>query len=154
MWSTHWRDDSAPGSRTTIMMQRKPRKEVLRRQAYVYRLAVAQAGIALIFVLMAYRVSGVSGIVSALSGVMVAVVPHAMFVLRTGALSHQLRPSQSAKRFLRAEMGKFGLTVVLFITVFIVVPPSNPALFFSAYVAVVLTHWLAPWLMPKHRSTD
>ena len=136
------------------MMQRKPRKEVQRRQTYVYRLAVAQTSTAVFLMLLAYVVSGVTGIISSLLGFMVAVVPHAMFVLRTGALSHQLRPSQSAKRFLRAEMGKFGLTVVLFITVFIVVPPSNPALFFSAYVAVILAHWLAPWLMPKHRSTD
>jgi len=136
------------------MMQRRPRKEVQRRQAYIYRLAIAQAGTTLIFVFLAYMASGVPGVASALLGCMVALVPHIVFVARSGVLSYRVRASQSAKRLLSAEMGKFGLTAVLFITVFTVVPPSNPALFFSAYVAVVLTHWLAPWLMPRHRSID
>ncbi|MGS2745262.1 ATP synthase subunit I [Halomonas sp. LS-001] len=136
------------------MMQRQFRKEVQRRQSYVYRLAAAQVGTTLIFVLLAYMASGVPGIASALLGCMVALIPHIVFVARSGVLSYRLGASQSARRLLGAEMGKFGLTAVLFIMVFIIVPPSNPALFFSAYVAVVLTHWLAPWLMPRHRSID
>ncbi|MGM0615286.1 MAG: ATP synthase subunit I [Pseudomonadota bacterium] len=143
-----------PESWITIIMQQRLRKEVQRRQAYIRRLAMAQSGITLLIVLMALVTSGKSGVVSSLLGVMVALIPHAMFVARAGILSNRIRASQSAKRLLGAEMSKFGLTVVLFITVFITVPPSNPALFFSAYVAVVLTHWLAPWLMPKHRSID
>jgi len=138
----------------TIIMQQRLRKEVQRRQTYIRRLAIAQSGITLHIVFLAAVSSGRSGVVSSLLGVMVALIPHVIFIARAGILSHRLRASQSAKRLLRAEMGKFGLTVVLFITVFIVVPPSNPAFFFSAYVAVVLTHWLAPWLMPRHRSTD
>lgn len=135
-------------------MQQRLRKEVQRRQAYIRRLAIAQSGVTLLIVLLAVVFSGRSGMVSSLLGVMVAMIPHVIFVARAGILSHRLRASQSARRLLRAEMGKFGLTVVLFIIVFITVPPSNPAFFFSAYVAVVLTHWLAPWLMPRHRSTD
>lgn len=135
-------------------MQHQQRKEVQRRQIYIRRLAIAQSVIILPIVLLALMTSGRSGVVSSLLGVMVALIPHAIFVARAGILSQRLRASQSAKRLLGAEMSKFGLTMVLFIMVFITVPPSNPALFFSAYVAVVLTHWLAPWLMPKHRSID
>ena len=135
-------------------MQQRLRKEVQRRQVYIRRLAIAQSGVILLIVLLAVVSSGKSGFVSSLLGVMVALIPHVIFVARAGILSHRLRASQSAKRLLGAEMSKFGLTVVLFIIVFITVPPSNPALFFSAYVAVVLTHWLAPWLMPKRRSID
>ena len=135
-------------------MQQRLRKEVQRRQVYIRRLAIAQSGVILLIVLLAVVSSGKSGFVSSLLGVMVALIPHVIFVARAGILSHRLRASQSAKRLLGAEMSKFGLTVVLFTIVFITVPPSNPALFFSAYVAVVLTHWLAPWLMPKHRSID
>ncbi len=118
------------------------------------RLSVVQACIAIAIVVLALGVSQREGAVSALLGVAVALLPHAFFVQRSGALTARMRPSQSAARLFRAEMGKFGLTVVLFIAVFVVVPPSNPAFFFSAYVAVVLTHWLTPWLMPKRRSTD
>ena len=135
-------------------MQQRLRREVQRRQVYIRRLAIAQSGVILLIVLLAVVSSGKSGFVSSLLGVMVALIPHVIFVARAGILSHRLRASQSAKRLLGAEMSKFGLTVVLFTIVFITVPPSNPALFFSAYVAVVLTHWLAPWLMPKHRSID
>ncbi|MGM0521202.1 MAG: ATP synthase subunit I [Pseudomonadota bacterium] len=136
------------------MMQKRQRREVTRRQAYIRRLGVAQAGIALACVLLAFSVSQSEGGVSALLGSVVALLPHAFFVQRSRALQSRTRASQSAAHLFRAEMGKFGLTVVLFITVFLVVPPSNPAFFFIAYVAVVLTHWLAPWLMPKRRSTD
>ena len=135
-------------------MQQRLRKEVQRRQTYIRRLAIAQAGVTLLIVLVAAVFLGKSGVISSLLGVIVALIPHVIFVARAGALSHRLRASQSAKRLLGAEMSKFGLTVVLFIIVFITVPPSNPALFFSAYVAVVLTHWFAPLLMPKRRSTD
>jgi ATP synthase protein I len=55
-------------------------------------------------------------------------------------------------RLFRAEAGKFGLTVALFVAVFVAAPPSNPSFFFYAYVAVVLTHWLTPWLMPKNAN--
>lgn len=126
----------------------------MRRQQYVRRLSVAQASVALVSVLLGVTVSGSAGALSALLGVALAAIPHTLFIARAGMLNHRLRASQSAKRLLGAEMGKFGLTVVLFIAVFLLVPPSNPAFFFSAYVAVVLTHWLTPWLMPKRRSTD
>ncbi|WP_235937223.1 ATP synthase subunit I [Vreelandella azerica] len=115
-----------PESWITIIMQQRLRKEVQRRQVYIRRLAMAQSGITLLLVLLAMMSSGKSGVMSSLLGVMVALIPHATFVARAGVLSHRLRASQSAKRLLGAEMGKFGLTVVLFITVFIVVPPQTP----------------------------
>ncbi|WP_241697452.1 ATP synthase subunit I [Vreelandella salicampi] len=135
-------------------MKMRQRREVTRRQVYIRRLSTIQASVAFISVLLGFAVSGSAGALSSLLGVALAVTPNGLFIARSGVLNHQIRASQSAKRLFRAEMGKFGLTVVLFITVFLVVPPSNPAFFFCAYVAVVLTHWLAPWLMPKHRPTN
>ncbi|WP_027960497.1 ATP synthase subunit I [Halomonas halodenitrificans] len=89
---------------------------------------------------------------SALSGTLVGLLPQTFFVWR----SSLARGGRQAHRFVmnlyRAEAGKFGLTVALLAVVFVVVPPSNPISFFSAYVATHLMPWLAAWLR-RERST-
>ena len=129
------------------------RNRLKRRRGYVYRLAIAQAGVTLAGMLWGFIADGGDGVLSALKGALVAIIPQALFVLRAGILNPRQRALQGAKRLLRAEMGKFGLTVALFTLLFVAAPPSNPAFFFSAYVAVVLTHWLGPWLLRRQRST-
>lgn len=129
------------------------RNRFKRRRSYVYRLALAQVSVTLACLLAGLAAGGGSGALSALKGALVAIIPQGLFVLRAGILNPRLGALQGAKRLLRAEMGKFGLTVALFTLLFVIAPPSNPAFFFSAYVAVVLTHWLGPWLLRRHRST-
>ncbi|WP_160169816.1 ATP synthase subunit I [Marinospirillum insulare] len=51
------------------------------------------------------------------------------------------------KMMFAAEAVKFGLTVVLFVAVFLLVQPSNPISLLSTYAAVVLLHWLNFWLI-------
>jgi len=130
------------------------RNRLQRRQAYVYRLAIAQVSVTLAGMLLGFISGGGGDALSVLKGALVAMIPQALFVLRAGILNPRQRALQGAKRLLRAEMGKFGLTVALFTLMLVVVPPSNPAFFFSAYVAVVLTHWLGPWLLRRQRSTS
>ena len=129
------------------------RVETQRRKAYVVRLTVAQLTVTLAGMLAAYPVAHMPGVLSVITGALVALLPHAFFIQRMGVLRSR-RTSRNAVRLFRAEAGKFGLTVALFTVVFVLAPPSNPAFFFSAYVAVVLMHWLAPWLMQRHRTTD
>ncbi|WP_422103303.1 ATP synthase subunit I [Vreelandella sp.] len=123
------------------------RIETQRQRAYFARLICAQFVVMLLGVLLAYPVAQMAGALSVITGALVALLPHAFFVQRLGIFRDTRRVSGAMDLF-RAEAGKFGLTVALFALVFVVVPPSNPAFFFSAYVAIVLTHWLAPWLMP------
>ncbi len=123
------------------------RIETQRRRAYVVRLICAQLVVMLVGAVLVYPFAQMPGVVSVITGALVAVLPHAFFIQRLGIFRNTRRISGAMDLF-RAEAGKFGLTVALFALVFVVVPPSNPAFFFSAYVAVVLTHWLAPWLMP------
>ncbi|QNI04621.1 ATP synthase subunit I [Halomonas sp. SH5A2] len=125
------------------------RLETLRRQAYVIRLAIAQLLVALVGTLLALVVADSGSATSVTLGALVAFLPQVFFVQRMAVFKQRVPASQSALRLFRAEAGKFGLTVALFAVVFITVPPSNPAFFFSAYIAVVLMHWLAPWLMPR-----
>ena len=61
--------------------------------------------------------------------------------------------SQAAKEvvrsFYKAEAMKFGLTVVLFTLIFILVRPLNPISFFLTYAVVQFVHWLAPFVMKR-----
>ncbi len=125
------------------------RLETLRRQAYVIRLTIAQLLVALVGSLLAWVVIDSGSAISVALGALVAFLPQAFFVHRMAIFQQRAPASRNALRLFRAEAGKFGLTVALFAIVLSTVPPSNPAFFFSAYVAVVLMHWLAPWLMPR-----
>ncbi|MGY2464331.1 F0F1 ATP synthase assembly protein I [Vreelandella sulfidaeris] len=127
------------------------RYETQRRKAYIARLTIAQLMITLIGMLAAYLVADIESMSSVFKGALVALLPHVFFIKRMGVLRAS-RSSQTAMRLFRAEAGKFGLTVALFVAVFVAAPPSNPTFFFYAYVAVVLTHWLTPWLMPKNAN--
>ncbi len=131
----------------------KQRVETQRRKAYVIRHTNAQLAVTIADMLAAYLVAGIPGTLSVIMGALVAFLPQAFFIQRMGILRNKRR-SSSAVHLFRAEAGKFGLTVALFSAVFVVVPHSNPAFFFSAYVAIVLTHGLAPWLMQRHRTID
>ncbi|GAA3896618.1 hypothetical protein GCM10022228_04320 [Halomonas cibimaris] len=124
------------------------------RRHYVRQLLGTQAATAAVAGALGGLLAGSGGLLSALTGGLVGIVPQVFFILRAGMLDPRLRALQGARRLMRAEAGKFGLTAVLFALTFIAVPPSNPAFFFSTYVAVVLAHWLTPWLLRRHRVTD
>ncbi|MGO2879362.1 MAG: ATP synthase subunit I [Halomonas sp.] len=127
------------------------RVETQRRKAYVIRLFTAQLIVTVVGMLMVYPIARMPGVFSVVTGALVALLPHAFFIQRMGIL-HSKRTSRSAVHLFRAEAGKFGLTVALFSAVFVVVPPSNPAFFFSAYVVIVLMHGLTPLFMRRHRT--
>lgn len=127
------------------------RYETLRRKAYIVRLTITQLIVTLLGMIAGYILGQAPGMLSVLLGALVALLPHAFFIKRLGVL-RSTSPAKAAMRLFRAEAGKFGLTVALFVAVFVAAPPSNPAFFFYAYVAVVLTHWLTPWLMPKNAN--
>ena len=102
--------------------------------------------------LLAMTMAGPAALLSALTGGLVCLVPQLYFVWRLGGVRGGRRARQYVANFYRAEAGKFGLTVALFVMVFVTVPPSNPIFFFSAYVAAQFMHWLAPWLL-RERPT-
>lgn len=130
------------------------RFEIQRRKTYIVRLTLVQLGVALLAGLIAYSTAHISGVLSVITGALVALLPQAFFIQRMGVLRSKRSSRHNAVDLFRAEAGKFGLTVALFSAVFVTVPPSNPAFFFSTYAAVVLTHWLAPWLMQRNRTLD
>ncbi|QTF92796.1 ATP synthase subunit I [Halomonas sp. BM-2019] len=123
-----------------------------RRQLDFTRLFLAQGLAVLLVALLGLWRAGAPGAVSALLGGLVSLLPSLYFVWRGLRSRGGKRVRVNVLNLYQAAMGKFGLTVVLFVMVFVTVPPSNPALFFGAYVAAQLMHWLTPWLM-RERST-
>lgn len=124
-----------------------------RRRLDFNRLFLAQGLAILLLALLAGLRHGQEGMLSALLGGLVALLPTLYFVWRGQRVRDGRRPRISVMNLYQAAMGKFGLTVALFVIVFIVVPPSNPIFFFVAYVAAQLMHWLTPWLL-RDRPTQ
>ncbi|MCE8044525.1 F0F1 ATP synthase assembly protein I [Halomonas daqingensis] len=124
-----------------------------RRRPDFTRLFLAQGFATLLVALLAGLRHGHEGVLSALMGGLVSLLPSLYFVWRGLRVRDGRRPRVSVMNLYQAAMGKFGLTVALFVIVFVAVPPSNPAFFFVAYVAAQLMHWLTPWLL-RDRPTQ
>ncbi|XQU08690.1 ATP synthase subunit I [Halomonas sp. LY9] len=121
-----------------------------RRSLDFSRLFKAQLAATAAIMALAGAMSGAEAVWSALMGGGVSLAPGIYFVWRGTRRSSQ--PQRNVLNLYQAAMGKFGLTVALFALVFALVPPSNPAFFFVAYVVAQLMYWLTPWLV-RERST-
>ncbi|KAA0010694.1 F0F1 ATP synthase assembly protein I [Billgrantia pellis] len=111
----------------------------------VARLLRLQGAVTLILTGIGALASGSGSALSALLGGLAGLIPSLYFAWRIGSVRGGKRARRFVSTLYRAEAGKFGLTVALLAMVFVAAPPSNPIFFFVAYVAVLFTHWLAPW---------
>ncbi|EPC00731.1 hypothetical protein L861_13145 [Litchfieldella anticariensis FP35 = DSM 16096] len=130
----------------------KPLAAKLKRPR-ILRLLLAQFVVVCAVTGLGAYTGGLAVAVSALLGGGVALLPNAYFAWRAFRYQGAQHTRNIIKSFYRAEAGKFGLTVVLFTLVFVIVPPSNPAFFFGAYVATLFVHWLGPWLLQRPSHT-
>lgn len=111
------------------------------------RLLLVQLGTVVFVMAICAIVAGAAAAFSALLGGLVCWLPNVYFAWRAFRYQGAQFAQDIVKSFYRAEAGKFALTAALFTLVFVVVPPSNPAFFFGAYVATLFTQWLGPWLL-------
>lgn len=126
---------------SAVHRQRKP------RDTLPFKIVAVQSAVGMAAALVALLAIDQQAAFSAFSGALVSVIPCFYFAWQFSRV-YSARASQgSVGTLYRAAAGKFGLTVALFAVVFALVPPSNPASFFCAYVATSLAHWLAPWLL-------
>lgn len=117
------------------------------RDTLPFKAVAVQLGVAVLIVVLVLLLASRGACISALWGALVSLIPCFYFAWRFSRVYTTRSVPASVGQMYRAEVGKFGLTVVLFIAVFTVVPPSNPAFFFFAYIATTLTQFLAPWLL-------
>jgi len=88
-------------------------------------------------------------LVDAVLGSMLAFLPQLVFSYIVFMYRGARQQANQIKMMFVAEGIKFGLTVVLFVAVFVLVQPSNPISLISTYAAVILLNWLNPWLMKQ-----
>ncbi len=86
-------------------------------------------------------------LLEAILGGLIAFFPQLVFSLLVFKYQGARQQANQIKMLFVAEGVKFGLTVALFMLVFIGVQLSNPISLLSTYAAVVLLNWLNPWLM-------
>lgn len=123
-----------------------------RRRLDFKRLFQAQLVMTMLVMLVAAWRADQQAVLSAWLGGMISLLPSMYFVWRGTRQSRAKQQQRNVLNLYQAAMGKFGLTVALFVIAFVLVPPSNPAFFFVAYVVAQLMHWLTPWLV-RERST-
>lgn len=109
------------------------------------RVVILQGLVAVMLTVISFMLAGYEAALAALSGCIVCLVPSLYFAWRMFRVKSGY--AHITRSLYTAGAGKFGLTVALFSLVFATVPPSNPTLFFCAYVATSFVHWLAPWLL-------
>ena len=88
-----------------------------------------------------------SSLLEIVIGAMIAYIPQQVFGCLVFMYQGARQQANLVKVFFLAEGVKFGLTVALFVLVFVLVQPSNPISLLSTYAAVVFLSWLSPWLM-------
>lgn len=123
-----------------------------RRRLDFKRLFYAQLVMIMLVMLVAAWWADQDAVLSAWKGGMISLLPSMYFVWRGTRQPLSNQPQRNVLYLYQAAMGKFSLTAALFFVVFVLVPPSNPAFFFVAYVVAQLMHWLTPWLV-RERST-
>jgi len=128
---------------SAVKVQRKP------RDTLPFKSVLVQLVLGIVIVVLTALLVSRSAAESAMWGGIVSIVPALYFALRFLQAYSSKGAARSVGVLYRAEAGKFGLTVVLFLVVFILVPPSNPAFFFFAYIAITLVQWLVPWLLTR-----
>ncbi|NLW05285.1 MAG: hypothetical protein GX029_08695 [Pseudomonadaceae bacterium] len=83
-----------------------------------------------------------SSLLEIMAGAIIAYIPQQVFSYLVFMYRGARQQANLVKMFFVAEGVKFGLTVVLFVLVFILVQPSNPISLLSTYAAVILLNWL------------
>ena len=103
--------------------------------------------IALVFICGVAVIIWPESLLDALLGSFIAFIPQVVFGYLVFMYQGARQQQNQIKMMFLAEGIKFGLTVVLFVAVLVLVQPSNPISLLSTYAAVVLLHWLNFWLI-------
>ena len=88
---------------------------------------------------------------SVLLGGLVGILPNALFALKLFKYQGARAARQIVNSFYKGEALKIVLSIFLFALVFISYK-ITPLAFFVSYVLVLMTHWLAPWIIVNKRK--
>ena len=117
------------------------------------KVLVGQLGVGVVLAAVLWGLYGNVAGYSALLGSLTCVIPNAFLVLRLVAP----RRDPGARALIRAayfgELGKLGLTVLMFSAVFVLVRPLSPAALFAGFIAAQLVTF-AGFLLRDETTTE
>lgn len=112
----------------------------------ILRLLLVQIGVTLLLAVFCAFTYGVNAAQSAILGGLVCVIPNAYFANRMFKHQGARAAKQIVSSFYKGEALKIILSIFLFTAVFILCR-ITPLAFFVSYIAVLMTHWLAPLII-------
>ena len=117
----------------------------------IIRFWLVQLGLVLLLAMFCAVKYNYNSAYSALLGGLVCIIPNALFALKLFKYHGARAARQIVNNFYKGEALKIVLSIILFTTVFIFCK-ITPLAFFASYVLVLMTHWLAPWIIVNKRK--
>ena len=111
---------------------------------------IGQCVVLVLIVGLSWGLGRHDAMLSALLGSVLSLVPTLYFACRFVRPHGSRQAKQQVSNLYRAQAGKFTVTLVLFVIVFVNMPPANPVLFFSAYAVTALLPQLFCWCIEAY----
>ena len=112
----------------------------------VLRLWLVQLGITLILAALCALLYTMNAAISAILGGLVCIIPNACFASKLFKHQGARAAKQIVNSFYAGEALKIFLSIFLFTAVFVLCR-ITPLAFFASYILILMTHWLAPWII-------
>ncbi|WP_233586656.1 ATP synthase subunit I [Legionella sp. km772] len=117
----------------------------------IIRFWLVQLGLVLLLTAICAVKFNINSAYSALLGGLVCIIPNALFARKLFKYQGARAAKQIVNNFYKGEALKIILSIILFTLVFIFCK-ITPLAFFASYVLVLMTHWLAPWIIVNKRK--
>lgn len=100
---------------------------------------------------LCYIVYGAQSAGSALLGGLVYLIPNVCFAMVLFKHQGARASRRIVNSFYKGEALKIGLSIALFIMVFVLFR-VKPGAFFASYIVLQMTHWFAPLIIENNRN--
>lgn len=117
-----------------------------RKKHGLTRLWLIQLGVVVVFALLCVVFYTSKAAVSVLLGGAVCIIPNIYFASNLFKYHGAKAAKQIVNSFYKGEALKIVMSIFLFTLVFVLCT-IDPLVFFAAYIAVQITHWLTPWII-------
>jgi ATP synthase protein I len=117
----------------------------------ITRLWFLQVGVILLLTAIAAVITDAVAAKSVLLGGIVYMIPNVYFAFKLFKYQGARAARQIVNSFYKGEALKMILTMVLFALVF-ATGKVNGLAFFTAYMAMFVTHWFAPWVIEDNKQ--
>jgi ATP synthase protein I len=117
----------------------------------IIRLWLVQLGITIFLATLFFLVYSTNAAKSAVLGGLVCIIPNIYFALKVFQHEGARAAKQIVDGFYKGEAFKIIISIFLFTTVFVFFR-ITPSAFFVTYIMVLMSHWIAPWIIVNKQN--